>query len=432
MPELFPYQAEDVRWLVEHPRAILGNEMRTGKTPTLIRAAEQFGDGPFVVLCPAIARTNWRREIGTWTTRPEGVADWHVESYDRYAQNGERQTAMNALRAEVVILDEAHYLANPEARRTQAVYGLRRGAQRRVSPLIPYGSACWPASGTIAPNHVGELWTHLQYALGATTRSYTEFLHRYAVVTQGEWGPVVRANRPEHLAELKAGLARVMIARTQASVWKDVPPLLWSVQTLDIESAETRRDFLRRERQESGSSMTREDILAGSTLPSASLHRMTGLFKVETAVWHLFELLQTRPDYKILVGFKHTDVGVALAERLTGFGVLFGDGSSSEKERDRLVDRFQYDPTVRVAVLQIDAFHAARNWSRADHVVFAEFGWTPGREIQFANRGQHHTRRTALPIDVLALADSLDEAILRRRVQKIRMTGELTPGASVP
>ena len=63
-PELFRHQTSGVAFLLSRRRAILADDMGLGKTRTAIVAArEEAPDGPFLVICPASVKLNWRREI---------------------------------------------------------------------------------------------------------------------------------------------------------------------------------------------------------------------------------------------------------------------------------------------------------------------------------------------------------------------------------
>ena len=65
--ELYPYQHVGAEWLAGRSRAILGDTMGLGKSPQAIRAADMAGARRVAIVCPAIARVNWRREFERWT-----------------------------------------------------------------------------------------------------------------------------------------------------------------------------------------------------------------------------------------------------------------------------------------------------------------------------------------------------------------------------
>lgn len=64
--DLFPYQKEGALWLSTLRNAILGDQMRVGKTPTAIAGADLIKARNILVVCPGIARPNWEREFQRW------------------------------------------------------------------------------------------------------------------------------------------------------------------------------------------------------------------------------------------------------------------------------------------------------------------------------------------------------------------------------
>src|SRR4051812_43178128 len=69
VPALFPYQEEGAQWLATKRRALLADDMGLGKTAQAIRAADLIGAERILILCPAIARTNWVREFSKFSRR---------------------------------------------------------------------------------------------------------------------------------------------------------------------------------------------------------------------------------------------------------------------------------------------------------------------------------------------------------------------------
>src|SRR5215208_6645696 len=61
---LFPHQIEGVAFLLGRARTILADDMGLGKTrQSIIAMKEAQPQGPYLVVCPASVKQNWRREI---------------------------------------------------------------------------------------------------------------------------------------------------------------------------------------------------------------------------------------------------------------------------------------------------------------------------------------------------------------------------------
>ena len=134
-PELFRHQTVGVAFLLSRRKAILADDMGLGKTRTAIVAArEENPDGPFLVICPATVKLNWRREIqlvepdadvhvvGKGSSFEAGHR-WTVVNYDLVSRNREQLKSVDWA---VVIVDEAHYIKNDSvrSRRTLELLGV--------------------------------------------------------------------------------------------------------------------------------------------------------------------------------------------------------------------------------------------------------------------------------------------------------------------
>ena len=65
--DLRPYQAVDVGIIQNHPRLAIFNEQRTGKTPTILTALQNYEGG--MVVCPASLKLNWLKEAKRWAKK---------------------------------------------------------------------------------------------------------------------------------------------------------------------------------------------------------------------------------------------------------------------------------------------------------------------------------------------------------------------------
>ena len=66
---LYPYQVAGAQFLAERASAMLADDMGIGKTAQAIAACDLAGVQTAVVVCPGIARENWKREFASWGQR---------------------------------------------------------------------------------------------------------------------------------------------------------------------------------------------------------------------------------------------------------------------------------------------------------------------------------------------------------------------------
>lgn len=132
------YQKAGIAYAKQRKSTLIGDEMGLGKT---IQALGFINASPEIetvlVVCPASLRLNWEREARKWLVRdfkfhvvetadpPPADATFVIVNYDRLSGKA-GEAVFEALMARdwgLLVADEAHYLKNPKAKRTQAVLG---------------------------------------------------------------------------------------------------------------------------------------------------------------------------------------------------------------------------------------------------------------------------------------------------------------------
>ena len=132
------YQEWGVKYALHQQRALLGDEMGLGKTVQAIAAMAALAaeeKSHFMVVCPASVLINWCREVQKFSTlevtkihgndekalqhwlEAGGVAVTTYESISRFALPEKFKISM-------VVVDEAHYVKNPDTQRTKALLKL--------------------------------------------------------------------------------------------------------------------------------------------------------------------------------------------------------------------------------------------------------------------------------------------------------------------
>ena len=162
--ELRRYQEWGVKYILHQERVLLGDEMGLGKTVQAIAAMVSLrntGATHFVVVCPASVITNWCREIQKMSrldaVRVHGssvssaIKSW-IKTGGVAITTYETAWAFRIIpedfRFSMLVVDEAHYIKNPNAQRTRSVVRLSEHAQRLLF-----------MTGTALENKVDEMIT---------------------------------------------------------------------------------------------------------------------------------------------------------------------------------------------------------------------------------------------------------------------------------
>lgn len=397
-----PYQIEGRDFLAARRFALLADEMRVGKTPQAILAAEFIEAENIIVVCPAIAVPHWKREFDRWTNGR--LAAW-VYSYDALRNNAARILSPGAY--DLAIVDECHFAKNPEAQRTKLIYG--KGGLGYCADRM------WVLSGTPAPKHAGELWCMLK-AFGATPLSYSDFLQKHCVV---DWQGVVRGTREASIPELRKLLALVMLRRTRKEVAPEMPAI--DFQFLEI-SPESQPDYDAPNASDSEmsewlevnhSSLQTERIAVANTkvLPLAKnidFAIQNDLLK-QTVVfgWHVEPL----EHLARLLDECHIRVEVI-------------NGKTGPRARERIQEDFKKGLT-QVICANILAAGTAIDLSAARHAYFLELDWVPANNVQAANRLINMDKQDKVTVDVVTSPGTTDDRVQNVLLRRVRELSQL-------
>lgn len=429
---LYPYQHEGVKFLAGRTRALLADSMGIGKSAQAVAAAreammrrghEAVGSTAFIlVVCPASLTANWRREFDMWWGW-RNTHDYHlnVVSYDKLARDPGPYTK----EWDVVILDEAHYLKNPKAKRTQAVFGPKTNG---IGGVIEKARHVWALTGTPAPNNPSELWPMLHAMAPGTiipkgTTEYTpmnhfRFTRRYCVMKNNGFAEVIV--RGQRLDELKERMAPFVLRRRKEEVLKDLPELRFG--ELPLESASAAKALAGLDQHDvtnlkAALEMHGVEGLAKMSTEMASLRRVTALAKAGAVAEWAKEWLNDCDDKIVIFGW-HRDALALLEESLSGYGAAGIDGGTSQRGRADAVERFQRSDDCRVFIGQIQAAGTGITLTAASDLIFLEQSWTPADNAQAAMRIHRIGQKRGCLVRTAMLAGSIDEAVQRVLARK--------------
>ena len=420
---LRPYQQIGVEFLASKTYAVLADDPGLGKTVQAILAAKRIGAKAIHIVCPAIAVTNWQRHLDLWWP---GNTCVKVASYEYWARAGTFK--MHFPYPSLLIIDEGHYLKNRKAKRTRKIYGWK-------SPqLISQFDLVWVLTGTPAPNHAGEWYTHLRWGRpdlipgrNGKPKTYDEFEEEFVKVETTNWGnkPVGNKN-PEGLLAL---LKHFCLRRKTEDVLPDLPPLMWEHCTVDAgeslgELAELEKDPIALEMaahiQKKGDLNFKLPWVQVTTM-----RRLIGEAKAKAIGRQIWDELSEDAYQNIVVGFHHRSVGARLfAEINELFTCLRIDGDTSPKLRQEAIDRFQAGE-IPVLLVQMGAGGVAITLHGTNRVDIVEQSWVPAENQQFVARVHRFGQKRPVIARVWGLANSIDDSIAAVVVRKLKSSQEI-------
>lgn len=438
---LRPYQQRGLAWLRSVTNlnlgACLADDMGLGKTIQVIALCldlvERRKGRHFLVICPNSVLGNWRREIERFAPglrvvmhhgpgRSGGVmALRKLLPRDRegtvvitsYALARRDVKMLERLHFDLLILDEAQNVKNPEAAQTQAISRLR--ARCRVA-----------LTGTPMENRLMELWSLMEVLNTSLLGTRTHFRRRFAL-------PVER-NGDEEAAECLRRIISPFLLRRMKSdptVAPDLPDKVELVRycALSPEQASLYQGVL----EESLSGLAGMDY--GMARRGKVLALLTALKQICNHPAHYLKDSDIRPersgkmqrflgllntvldaDSRPLVFTQYREMGEILREVISdrlGVPVPFYHGGLAREVREQLVHRFQNEAGVPLMIVSLRAGGTGLNLTRAHHVFHYDRWWNPAVEDQATDRAFRIGQTRDVTVHRMVSQGTLEEQIHR-------------------
>jgi superfamily II DNA or RNA helicase len=386
------YQAFGARFALARRRVIIGDEMGLGKTIQAIAVMTHLrttGAQRFLVACPASVLVNWTREI---SDRSE-LRAYRLHGLERAAnqrlwerQGGVGVTTLDSLysltvpadvRVDQLVVDEAHFVKNPEARRSRAV----RAWTERVDRVLFL-------TGTPMENRAEEFRNLVGY-LQPKLASAVDGRHGVA-------GPTA----------FRRAVAPVYLRRNQDDVLMELPDLVRSDDWVEFGRADhlAYRDAVA---QGNFMAMRRAAYASGTPGGSAKLTRLLEIVEESAANGH-----------KVVVFTNFRDVLSTVGSALDGraFGPIAGDVPAAQ--RQAIVDQFAAADGHAVLLAQVQAGGTGLNIQAASVVILCEPQVKPSLEDQAIARLHRMGQTRSVQAHRLLVADSVDQRMVEMLAAK--------------
>ncbi len=428
--QLRSYQAVGVRWLHFLGRAGLGallaDDMGLGKT---LQALATFGPRTLVV-APTSLLANWRDELARF--RPElAVHTYHgadreleerapvtLTTYALLRRDAER---LAAVPWELVVLDEAQAIKNPDSQTARAAFALR--AERRVA-----------LTGTPVENRLEELWSEMHFLNPGLLGGRSDFDERVA--------RRVASGDPDAAPRLRERLRPFVLRRRKAEVAPELPPRIDVVLHCVLSEAE-------RAVYDAVRAATTPEVLERLARGGSVMEALEALLRMRQACCHprlvpgqqldasaKLELLTDRLEtiaaegHKALVFSQWTGLLDLVEPRLREAGLGFVRLDGSTENRGEVVARFQAESGPPVFLISLRAGGTGLNLTAADHVFLLDPWWNPAVEDQAADRAHRIGQERPVLVHRLVAQDTVEERILALQESKRALAAAALDGGA--
>lgn len=481
--DLRGYQRAAVHWALRNRKVYIADDMGTGKTLSALASCVAAERLPVVVVCPASVKLGWQRQINRFfpdlnvyvasgkrntdnapanlphmtNVIPHGT-DVFVINYDiAGAWQPLRCVTAQGTNTEVfdyksIIIDEAHFIKSPKAKRTKAITALANRVDFRIA-----------LSGTPMVNRPIEIVPQLE-ALGRMDdflggRKKWHFVERYCAPVHNGYG--WDTSGASNLFELSQRLREngIVIRRTKDEIMGELPPKERVSIPLELDNRdhyEKIMDDLRywiEARVASDEDLQSELSKMPHTLRIKTRGRVIAerLFRAEKAeaLVRLGALRQTcidgkldgitdwvrdflTNDEKLIIFCIHRKTVNHLMSEFGDKAVKIYGGMNMEK-RQASIDAFINDDKVRLVVANIDAAaEGIDGWQEVcSNVAFAELAWSPVRHRQAEDRCHRSGQQNPVTCYYLLAERTVDETLAALLDRKNRVISAALDGREV-
>ncbi|MDZ8051862.1 MAG: DEAD/DEAH box helicase [Aulosira sp. ZfuVER01] len=409
--QLRPYQQRGAAWLAFLERwglgACLADDMGLGKTiqfiAFLLHLKEQDAlEKPTLLVSPTSVLGNWEREVNKFAPtlkilqyhgdkRPKGKAfteavkkqDIVVTSYSLIHRD---LKSLQSVDWQAIVLDEAQNVKNSDAKQSQAVRQLETTFRIALT-------------GTPVENRLQELWSILDFLNPGYLGNKQFFQRRFAM-------PIEKYGDSASLNQLRSLVQPFILRRlkTDRDIIQDLPEKqeMTVFCGLTPEQATLYQKVVEESLAEidTATGLQRRGMILALLIKLKQVCNHPAQYLKESTLdkynsgklQRLDEMLDEAlaEGDRALIFTQFAEWGKLLKphlEKQLGREIFFLYGSTSKKQREEMIDRFQHDPQgPPIMILSLKAGGVGLNLTRANHVFHFDRWWNPAVENQATDR----------------------------------------------
>ena len=404
------HQKEAIEKLVGSRRFILADDMGLGKTTATIIAALETGVKKILIICPASLKINWQREIENYTDRSificEGKKfstdhDFVIINYDIlknfYDPKVKEKSLLENSEFDLVIMDEAHMISNPQAQRTKIINSFVKKIKR-----------VWLLTGTPMTNRPMNYFNLLNIIESPVAQNWMAYAIRYCQGYQFMAGKrkIWNVQGASNLEELRDRTSKQMLRRLKDDVL-DLPEKIISPIYLNLKSKDYEEmmgeyyDWFDKKSEESTS----------LTIQFSKLMKVRKIIANEK-VKHTIEIVENiiEQGKKVIIFTNFTDT-LQLIHNHFGKQSVYLDGSCSKPKRQHAIDEFQDNDKIKVFVGNLKAAGVGITLTAAEVVIMNDLSFVPAEHAQAEDRAYRYGQKNNVLIYYPLFENTIEGAI---------------------
>ena len=410
------HQKEAIERLVSTKKFILADSMGVGKTIATIIAALETGVEKILIICPSSLKLNWKKELENYTNRPIYIAegkhfslehDIVIVNYDIlknfYDLNDKENSLITKAGFELVIIDEAHFLQNPQANRTKIVNGFAKN--------VKY---LWLLTGTPMTSRPMNYFNLLSLIESPVAANWMAYAIRYCEGFQFSVGKkkIWNTSGASNLDELRERTSKQFLRRLKEDVL-DLPEKIITPVYLELKSKEYEELV-----GEYYDWYNKSEESKSLTIQFSKLMKVRQVIANEK-IKHTIELAENIivQEKKVIIFTNFTNTLQQIYQHF-GKKAVFIDGSCSTVQRQYAVDQFQENDNVVVFVGNIKAAGAGITLTAAEACIMNDLSFVPSDHQQAEDRAYRYGQKNCVSIYYPLFHNTIDGVIYDMLINK--------------
>ena len=416
------HQKEAIEKLAGSRRFILADDMGLGKTTCTIIAALETGAKKILIICPASLKINWQREIENYSDRPVYISegkkfsiesDFVIVNYDIlknfHDTTDKNKSLLDQSNFDLVILDEAHMISNPQAQRTKIINHFVKNIKR-----------VWLLTGTPMTSRPMNYYNLLNIIESPVAQNWMAYAIRYCQGYQFMAGrrKVWNVTGASNLEELRDRTSKQILRRLKEDVL-DLPDKIISPVYLRLKSKEYEElmgeyyDWFDNKKDESSSLTVQFSKLM-------KVRKVISNEKTKQTIEFAENIIEQ--GKKVIIFTNFTDTLQTIYQHF-GKQAVYLDGSCSKPHRQHAVDEFQDNEKIRVFVGNLKAAGVGLTLTAAEVVIMNDLSFVPAEHAQAEDRAYRYGQKSNVLVYYPLYENTIEGAIydiLNRKKKIIR------------
>lgn len=383
----------------------------THNTTSAVIAALESGAKKILIVCPASLKINWKREIENYSDRRTLIVeggkwgstfDFYIINYDilkNYHFVEEDMKDRNLIvkeKFDLAIIDEAHFLSNPSAIRTQLL--------NDILETIP---KVWLLTGTPMTSRPINYFNLLKIVDSPLTLNWQRYVKRYCggyrfkVNNRKIWN----TNGATNLDELRESTKSIVLRRLKTEVI-DLPEKIITPVYLEMENMmynTEMEEFIRITNEQK-----EKESISVTITRLMKIRQLIAIEKIPYTCELIDKFLEQ--DKKVIV-FTNFTMTLDMLHEKYGKNSVVLDGRMNQYKRQESIDRFQNDPKVKVFIGNIIAAGAGITLTAAEGVIMNDLSFVPAHHLQAEDRSHRYGQKNSVLVYYPVFENTIEKII---------------------